>query len=348
MNISDKPFVKILLVEDNLGDARLMREMLTGARGNYPSEFLVISMDRLSAAIEHLRNETYEAILLDLSLPDSQGLETLDRMIRSAPQTPVVVLTGLDDEQIAVRAVQSGAQDYLVKGRIDGDLLVRAIRYAVERKRAEEKIYLMLSEKERLVKELSYANTELEKSQAILRDLAIRDELTRLYNRREMDLILQEEMQRSRRYNRPLSLVMLDIDHFKNVNDEYGHPGGDQILRSFGFLLKENLRATDRPIRYGGEEFGIILPEQDGDEAWKTAERLRQVIAGHSFALDKSIEERLTIHLTVSLGVGVFPIDADSKESLITHADQALYEAKRKGRNCAVLFSQIEDGKKRL
>ncbi len=345
MNNPDKPLVKILLVEDNPGDARLMRELLAGAQGRYSAEFALISVDRLAAALEHLRHDTFEVILLDLTLPDSQGLETLDVMVQTAPQTPVVVLTGLDDEQIAVRAVQAGAQDYLVKGRIDGDLVVRALRYAVERKRAEEKIYLMLNEKERLVKELSYANTELEKSQAILRDLAIRDELTRLYNRREMDFIIQEEMQRCRRYNRSLSLVMLDIDHFKEVNDEFGHPGGDQVLRSFGFLLKDNLRATDRPIRYGGEEFGIVLPEQDGDEAMKTAERLRQIVAEHSFALDKSIEERLTIHLTISLGVSVFPVDANSKEELISHADQALYHAKRMGRNCAALFSQTENGK---
>jgi len=342
---SDRKLVKILLVEDNPGDARLMREALTNTGKDYSGEFELFSVDCMAAALERLRSETFEVILLDLSLPDSYGLETLDRMVVAAPQAPIVVLSGLDDEQTAVMAVQAGAQDYLVKGRIDEDLLVRALRYAVERKRAEEKIYRMLSEKERLVKELSDANTELEKTQAILQDLAIRDELTGLYNRREMDLILQEEMQRSQRYRRPLSLVMLDIDHFKKVNDVYGHPAGDRVLRSFGVLLKNNLRATDRPIRYGGEEFGIVLPELDGGEAWKTAERLRQIIAEYPFSVDGAGEEGRTIHLTVSLGVVVFPADADSKEALIEHADQALYEAKRLGRDCAVLFSQAGDRK---
>ena len=125
---------RILLVEDNPGDARLIRETLREAE-SFPFE--LVHADRLGAAEERLAGEAWDVVLLDLSLPDAHGLETVRRTLQAGPEVPIIVLTGLDDETLAVAAVQAGAQDYLVKGRIDGTLLARAIRYAMERKRVE-------------------------------------------------------------------------------------------------------------------------------------------------------------------------------------------------------------------
>lgn len=133
--LDNKP-IKILLVEDNPGDSRLIREMLAEAMGvTFDLEYA----DRLQAGLEHLSEGRIEVVLLDLGLPDSQGLETLSRTYAQAPEVPIVVLTGLDDEMLGVQAVNKGAQDYLIKGQADKNLLVRAIRYAIERKRTEDR-----------------------------------------------------------------------------------------------------------------------------------------------------------------------------------------------------------------
>lgn len=134
--MKDKP-IKVLLIEDNAGDARLLREML---REGESDSFALLWADRLSNGLEQLKAETIDVILLDLSLPDSQGLETFARVHTQKPQVPVIVLSGLDDEKVSMKAVREGAQDYLIKGQVDGNLLTRAIRYAIERKQAEEQV----------------------------------------------------------------------------------------------------------------------------------------------------------------------------------------------------------------
>ena len=132
--MTERPF-KALLIEDNRGDTRLIQEMLTEARGMF---FEIVSVSRLSAGLEYLSRQAIDVILLDLSLPDSEGLETFLRIKQHAPYVPTIVLSGLNDKVLAVEAVRQGAQDYLVKGKVDGDLLTRAIRYAIERKQVEE------------------------------------------------------------------------------------------------------------------------------------------------------------------------------------------------------------------
>ena len=128
---------RILLIEDNIGDARLIEEMLSEAGGKL---FHLVRVDRLSAGLERLAAGDIAAVLLDLGLPDSQGYETFDRVQRQAPQVPIILLTGRDDEELAIRAVRQGGQDYLVKGQVDGRLLARTLRYGIERKRAEEEL----------------------------------------------------------------------------------------------------------------------------------------------------------------------------------------------------------------
>jgi diguanylate cyclase (GGDEF)-like protein/PAS domain S-box-containing protein len=181
---------------------------------------------------------------------------------------------------------------------------------------------------EKLVEE----NEARRKLEMKLRELSTRDALTGLYNRREMERFLKDELARCQRYERPLSVVMLDLDHFKRINDSHGHPAGDEVLRWFAGKIRSGMRNTDRAVRYGGEEIAIILPETEGRDAFTMAERLRKDICKELVDVS-SVEDGLEIPVTVSVGVAAFPGDARTEEALLAAADQALYRAKRGGRN---------------
>lgn len=170
---------------------------------------------------------------------------------------------------------------------------------------------------------------KLEQSQDDLRKLATLDGLTGVYNRREFNRLLTAEIERSRRDGSPVSLVMVDIDYFKKLNDNYGHQTGDEALRQVSGVLKREVRPGDRVARYGGEEFAIILPNTAGSDAFKVAERIRSVIADHPIPLTA----RQTLNVTASLGFSTFPIEVSSEETLMQEADRALYQAKEGGRN---------------
>jgi|SRR5579863_224168 len=176
-----------------------------------------------------------------------------------------------------------------------------------------------------------YARTVIENAQLMQEThlLAITDSLTGLYNHREFQRKLQEEVDRSERYRHEFSLLMLDIDHFKMFNDTYGHQIGDSVLKTIGRLIQEELRTINVPARYGGEEFAIVLPETPLKNARAVAERIRKKILNHHFQL---ADERETM-VTVSIGVAVFPQDGERREELINAADEALYIAKELGRN---------------
>lgn len=169
----------------------------------------------------------------------------------------------------------------------------------------------------------------LEKNQAALEELSVRDGLTGLYNHREFHRRLGEELARHRRYSRPFSLLMLDIDHFKAVNDTHGHQAGDDVLRVMAERIRQEIRPSDQLARYGGEEFAVLLTETSGYQALAAAERIRAAIAAQPIATADGRE----ISITVSVGVAAFPEDADSAERSIAAADQALYAAKKAGRN---------------
>ena len=170
------------------------------------------------------------------------------------------------------------------------------------------------------------------------RELALQDELTGLANRRAMEKLLTEEVARGLRHGRPLSIVMADIDHFKAVNDTYGHRAGDEVLRQVARLVGESLRSIDTAARYGGEELLVVLPETPGTEARRVAERIRRVIAEHDFLVEaEEGEPMLSLRVTVSLGVASLPHDADNPKRIVEIADRALYDAKRQGRNRVVV-----------
>ena len=189
-------------------------------------------------------------------------------------------------------------------------------------------------ERRQLEKEQASVKSELIRA----RELALRDELTGLANRRALEKLLAEEVTRALRHGRPLSILMADVDHFKAVNDTYGHPAGDEVLRELARILGQSLRSIDTAARYGGEELLMVLPETPGAEARRVAERIRTTVAEHVFLVEpEGAEPRLSLRVTVSLGIASVPQDADSPERLVEIADRALYDAKRQGRNRLVV-----------
>jgi len=204
--------------------------------------------------------------------------------------------------------------------------MVHVARDMTERRRLEDAL-------KRTNEKLSAANEELERSRAALEELAIRDELTGLYNRRELNRLLSDEVARSARTGHPLSLILLDLDHFKQVNDEHGHVAGDEVLKGVARLLGRTLRRIDRAARFGGEELAILLPETQASEALKVAERIRQQLAITSFLTVTPQGGEKPLFVTASLGAAALDDAVRTPEDLIRVADQALYRAKAEGRN---------------
>lgn len=166
-----------------------------------------------------------------------------------------------------------------------------------------------------------------------LEEMATRDPLTGLFNRREMSRVLEEELERARRYQRPMALLWIDFDHFKDINDTFGHAAGDAVLRSISRLLLGSVRSVDSIGRFGGEEFVIVLPEMDLEGARDTAERLRRKVAEEPQPLGDGKE----VPLTISVGVAVYPDHGQSAATLCAAADKAMYLAKERGRNCVAM-----------
>lgn len=176
---------------------------------------------------------------------------------------------------------------------------------------------------------------EIENANLKLKETSITDELTGCYNQRYFHNVLEVEISRVKRYGRPLSMVMFDIDHFKRVNDKFGHIFGDEILKGIGNILMKSVRTCDTAFRYGGEEFSVILTETRKEKALISAERIRKKIADTVFKMKNK-----TAKVTISGGISEFDRKTQSKESLIAKTDKALYSAKKQGRNRVVVYGR--------
>jgi diguanylate cyclase len=304
----DKPkSFPVLLVEDNPGDARLVQEMLLDATN---AEFDVYHVDRLADARQKLMENVTGVVLLDLSLPDARRLEALMQLRAAAPDVPIVILSGLQDELLAVKAVQEGAQDYLIKGRVDGEGLSRSINYAIERKQAEMK----------------------------LAHRALHDPLTGLPNRVLFLDRLTHAVAWSKRHRSTFAVLFLDLDRFKLINDTLGHETGDQVLVEFANRLEEVLRSSDTAARFGGDEF-IVLCEDIRDE--QQAIRIAERIIGNveqAFMLDDD-----TVFVSASIGIVVAANTDTEPEILIREADAAMYRAKQRGVRCELFDNELRE-----
>jgi diguanylate cyclase (GGDEF)-like protein len=286
---------RVLLIEDNPGDVRLIREMLSEG----DELFEVDCVGRLSQGLEYLSTRSAGVVLLDLSLPDSYGFDTFLKVYAHSPKVPIIVLTGHDDRTVALSAVKTGAQDYLVKGKLDRELLLRSMQYSIERKRYQE--------------QLEYQ--------------ANYDALTGLPNRNLLHDRLKQSVY-AQRFVRSIGVVFLDIDHFKFVNDSLGHNTGDKLLQRVAERLSEAVRDGDTVARLGGDEFILVLNDQTGQEVIYRA--MQRIISKVAEPIEIDGQELL---VTASAGISLYPQDGPDVETLLKNADAAMYRAKDKGRN---------------
>lgn len=250
-----------------------------------------------------------DIILCDLEMPRIDGFKFLG-MLKSRPDlqdVPVIILTGRNDRDLMIKGLEQGASDYVTKP-FDPEELVARVKVHLKIKKLQD---------------------DLKRTNELLLELSNTDHLTGLFNRRYMMDALEKEVQRSLRKGGNLSLILLDIDHFKLVNDNYGHLQGDVVLQKVASQLQKELRSYDCASRYGGEEFVAILPDSTLKEAVFVADRIRMAIMGNHFNGDLT-----ELNLTVSLGVACFSEQRSlSVDGFIKQADDALYRAKANGRN---------------
>jgi diguanylate cyclase (GGDEF)-like protein len=295
---------KILIIEDNLLQYRVTERMLANARiGQFASDWAQTYEDGLRL----LLTGDYAACLLDYQLGELNGLDLLRAARAERCETPVIFLTADSSVQVDEAAMEAGALDYLVKGEITPRMVERSIRYTLKLSQAMRELHL----------------------------LATRDALTGVLNRRAFDSMLREEVLRSRRFNHPLSLVIVDLDHFKSINDTHGHPAGDAALVEAARRLEAEVRGIDRVARIGGEEFAILLMETPENEAIIVAQRL----VANMRVTPIAVAPGVNLTVTLSAGVSTLPIEAKNNLTLLEAADRALYQAKQSGRDRAVLAS---------
>ena len=296
----------ILLVEDDEKDVRLIQNYLQG------ETYRMTVANSGEEALSFVLRQKIDLILLDILLPNMDGFEVVSRLKESetAKNIQIVAITNLQDIQSKIKGIELGADDYLIKPINKHELKARV--------RA-------------LIKKKAYLDT-LHDSYETAVHSAITDKLTGLYNRAFFGHFLGLELKRADRQKVPVSLIMMDIDDFKQCNDNFGHLVGDELLRELGKIIKSSVREIDLAARYGGEEFALVLPNTDKSGAIIVAERIRKTVSEHVF-LPGTGTVLPAQKICVSSGVSVYPQEATTEEDLIRKADEMLYEAKNQGKD---------------
>ena len=293
---------RVLLVDDHPRSAARLLEVLSKGNDAFAER------DAHTALLK-LAESNFDLLVVSLSLQGSDGLR-LCSQVRSLERTrhlPVIILVEPGDEARLLRGLDMGINDYLMRP-IDRHELLARVRTQIKRKRHSDFLRHRLAESV---------------------ELSITDALTGLHNRRYMEGHLRTLVSEAIRTSGKLSMLVADIDHFKNVNDTYGHDVGDAVLKEFAVRLKRNTRGVDLACRLGGEEFVIIMPDTDVARAYQVGERLRACVAADNFP----ISEDQSVRVTASVGIGTLERPDDTPETIFKRADNALYTAKRRGRN---------------
>jgi len=296
----------ILVVEDNPGDARLLREALREI------EALRVDLhhvETLAAAIDALASCKFDVGLLDLHLPDASGLDVVRRVHEAAPETTLVVLSALNDEQLAVQSLHEGAQDYLVKGELDGSLLWRALRYAMERQ-----------------------HRQLE-----LRNLSLVDDLTGLNNRKGFLRLATHHVRLASRRATPFLVGFVDLDGLKAINDTFGHQEGNRALVEAADVLRDSFRQSDILGRVGGDEFVVLITDASEHNVSVVADRVQ----GHVRARNADPERRYMLSLSVGI-VASQTAPPPDLEHLMQQADALMYVQKQEKRAVRDLVGRAE------
>jgi diguanylate cyclase (GGDEF)-like protein len=296
--------MKLLLVEDNPADVEFLAASLRRQRA---SDVEMVNVQSLGSATERLASEKFDIVLLDLHLPDASGLECIDAIQAIDNEVPIVVLSGQDDEEFAVSILNKGAQDYLVKWEGQGRTILRSVRYAIERKRSELRLNYM----------------------------AQFDVLTGIPNRQFFNDQLTRATARARRDGRKVTLLFLDLDEFKIVNDTLGHDAGDRLLKEVASRIQRSVRTGDVVARLGGDEFAVLLEGLTGPlEVETMANGLLKLISQPYHIADRQLD------ITTSIGITMYPNDSADTQMMLKNADIAMYQAKENGRNNVTFFTE--------
>lgn len=292
---------RVLIVDDS----RVVRLVVAGYLRS--AGYDVAEADDGAEAVARLANGGADVVITDLNMPGVDGFEVLAAARRADDGVEVIILTGAhaDDMTAAVKAMRLGAHDYLVKPPSGAEEVVLAVERAMEKKRLRDTNQMLLKQ---------------------LETLSLTDALTRVGNRRAFDQALERECARALRHRHPLALALLDVDHFKAVNDSHGHAAGDQLLRHVALTAASVLRLGDSFYRYGGDEFVAILPVADLEGGVEVGRRQLAALAAAPLSLGGTL-------VVVTASIGVACLEAAGGHYALARADSALYEAKHTGRN---------------
>lgn len=288
---------EIYLLEDMEDDVYIIRQLLASETAGKYELTVFCQLEELRAGLQQFQPDV---LLADLNVPGSEGLETLVKVVNMAPDVPVIVLTNGDEKTLGARSIQLGAQDFIPKAELTAGLLKRALRFAKER-------HSMMRRLENLV---------------------CVDELTLVYNRHFYNDKIRTTIEEAKRYDRAFGLLVLDLDNFKPVNDQFGHAAGDQVLRLIGAKLKDINRSSDFVARYGGDEFVVIV---NGVRDKSTLEQVcrnhfRKIKGKYYVEVNGQLE---AMQISLSVGAALYPDEATDPDSLFELADKRMYKAKQ-------------------
>ena len=295
--------ITLLSIEDSDHDFGRLEEIL-----KHQSQVNLLRVKSIREAFEMIEAYPVELVFLDHILPDGTAFDFLRILDEEKKQLPVVVVTGQGNEKLASQIIQAGAYDYINKGNLNLSSVTRMVKNALEKFQLKQ---------------------EMQKAIDKLAEMATRDELTSLSNRRRLNETLEWEMSRLIKYGNDLTCLMIDLDHFKQINDNFGHDFGDQVLKEFALTLQKLVQSVDMIFRYGGEEFVVLLPKTDLYGGVQVAENIRAYFEKKSYQY-----EGQSIVITVSIGVAAGIHHRLKKgKILLSLAEKALYTAKAKGCN---------------
>lgn len=312
--------LNVLYVEDNPSDIKMIRRYFEQLD---QFEVQLDSVHTAEKAVNQFANKQYNLLMLDYRLPDEDGIELLKTLKQNEVECATIMLSGKGTEEIAATSIRIGAHDYLPKENLSAETLESSVELVLDVHHEEQATGNKIEE---------------------LKKRSKRDELTGLYNRRSLQERLQEEINRARRYGTVLCFTLIDLDNFKQVNDNYGHVKGDELLQEAGNILRNNTREADFAARFGGDEFCVISPSTHAEDIISLAERVCEKM---KMKLREMLPE--VRDLSCSIGITECVVGDFSPETMIRKADKAMYSAKEKGGDCIHVFQssrskEIEPG----
>jgi diguanylate cyclase (GGDEF)-like protein len=318
--------VNILIADDDVAIRKLVGEILAG-----DGHEITLAEDG-EDALEKFKRSWHEIVFSDIRMPKMNGIELLAAVKGINANTQFVIMTSHASIENSTQALKMGALDYILKPFEDLDIITKAVNRAMANLSG-------IRQRQALYDTLTRQNEELDTLNIKFLDLATRDGLTGLFSRIYAEERLDEEFDRATNHARELSVLFMDLDHFKFFNDTHGHQAGDEILHILGGIMTQAVRESDTLARWGGEEFIVICPETNQEDACMLAEKIRKSVAGHPFP--NAAQQPLGI-VSLSMGVASRSNGTDSAEKLLRFADEAMYCAKNSGRNRAVLYGGSE------